>query len=45
MICLKTAEQVCHDLGQFLPLNAVVERQICVVKHLIYLLHISFCTL
>ena len=28
MICLKTAEQVCHDLGQFLPLNAVVERQI-----------------
>ena len=28
MICLKTAEQVCHDLKQFLPLNAVVERQI-----------------
>ena len=28
MICLKTAEQVCHDLVQFLPLNAVVERQI-----------------
>ena len=28
MICLKTTEQVCHDLDQFLPLNAVVERQI-----------------
>ena len=28
MICLNAAEQVCHDLDQFLPLNAVVERQI-----------------
>ena len=28
MICKKTAEQVCHDFDQFLPLNAVVERLI-----------------
>ena len=25
MICSKTAEQVCHDFDQFLPLNAVVK--------------------
>ena len=25
MICLKTAEQVCHDFDQFLALNAVVK--------------------